>query len=658
MAQYELILKQNSSVAATVWDEKKVVIAKGGLLSVDSSYVPTALAVGANNKLLTADSAATTGLAWTSLTMPSTIAALSIFAANSLNTLVAVTVAANQSVRLNSGGTAWEAFTPATGGGNVTKVGTPVDSQIGVWTGDGTIEGDALLTYGSGNFLVGSSTSGITLTGYVFQIKTSSVVRVTMNPDMTASGSGTAYLFRTSNTLNTGDKLFSLFENAAERFFINQDGTINTQMTGTLYAPILASASGVLSRVAAATGYLYNDGSGNVSWTSVSGTPLTDGILDGTGMLYAPYSDANKAAGRFYTYSATAPTNTTWIAWDGYFYVTRIYVGNGNTFLSANGCTIGNFIVSDTGTTININNNQRAFSLYSTAATGATVYPSYVTGMSTSYTTAAVVGGALSVTAGVGNAMSTAQAGGGGALNLTAGAGGVGTGQMGGNGGNVYLKSGSGGTGSVQGDAGHTIITVGTGQTAGNVFIYGGGNLYLGYTEGSAAQGTVRCGGDLFLDIYTYKAGKVLTGQALNTAVITNSTVETAAFYTQTITEAVYDARAGKRIFRYSMSGYYTASSGGTLTIRLKIGGTTLITAVTSSSTAEHIKMVFEVGPVSSSNWAGSVCTVETASTAKTVVVTTVAASGNNITLTAQSNQATSSFTLVTSVMEIIDDFS
>ena len=33
------------------------------------------------------------------------------------------------------------------GGGDVTKAGTPVDSQVGVWTGDGTIEGTAELTY-------------------------------------------------------------------------------------------------------------------------------------------------------------------------------------------------------------------------------------------------------------------------------------------------------------------------------------------------------------------------------------------------------------------------------------------------------------------------------------------------------------------------------
>jgi len=33
------------------------------------------------------------------------------------------------------------------GGGDVTKVGTPVNNQIGVWTGDGTLEGDADLTW-------------------------------------------------------------------------------------------------------------------------------------------------------------------------------------------------------------------------------------------------------------------------------------------------------------------------------------------------------------------------------------------------------------------------------------------------------------------------------------------------------------------------------
>lgn len=36
--------------------------------------------------------------------------------------------------------------TPA-GSGDVSKVGTPVNNQVGVWTGDGTLEGDASLTF-------------------------------------------------------------------------------------------------------------------------------------------------------------------------------------------------------------------------------------------------------------------------------------------------------------------------------------------------------------------------------------------------------------------------------------------------------------------------------------------------------------------------------
>jgi hypothetical protein len=52
---------------------------------------------------------------------------------------------AGQSVRRNAGDTAFEAYTPAVG--DVSKVGTPVNNQVGVWTGDGTIEGDADLTF-------------------------------------------------------------------------------------------------------------------------------------------------------------------------------------------------------------------------------------------------------------------------------------------------------------------------------------------------------------------------------------------------------------------------------------------------------------------------------------------------------------------------------
>jgi hypothetical protein len=53
-----------------------------------------------------------------------------------------------QVVRRNSGNTALE-FATLAGGGDVSKVGTPVSTQVGVWTGDGTIEGTSSLTWDS-----------------------------------------------------------------------------------------------------------------------------------------------------------------------------------------------------------------------------------------------------------------------------------------------------------------------------------------------------------------------------------------------------------------------------------------------------------------------------------------------------------------------------
>jgi len=48
----------------------------------------------------------------------------------------------------------------AAGGGDVSKVGTPVDNQIGVWTGDGTIEGDADFIWDSSSLSVARAAIG------------------------------------------------------------------------------------------------------------------------------------------------------------------------------------------------------------------------------------------------------------------------------------------------------------------------------------------------------------------------------------------------------------------------------------------------------------------------------------------------------------------
>lgn len=47
----------------------------------------------------------------------------------------------------SNGASVAPSFATPAGSGDVSKVGTPVNNQIGVWTGDGTIEGDASLTW-------------------------------------------------------------------------------------------------------------------------------------------------------------------------------------------------------------------------------------------------------------------------------------------------------------------------------------------------------------------------------------------------------------------------------------------------------------------------------------------------------------------------------
>jgi len=64
MAQYDLLLTQNTAGAGTEYAEKYVNVAKGGLLSSDASGVPTVLAAGTNNYMLVRDDAETTGLKW------------------------------------------------------------------------------------------------------------------------------------------------------------------------------------------------------------------------------------------------------------------------------------------------------------------------------------------------------------------------------------------------------------------------------------------------------------------------------------------------------------------------------------------------------------------------------------------------------------------
>ncbi|MEA3357495.1 MAG: hypothetical protein U9Q67_03605, partial [Patescibacteria group bacterium] len=58
--------------------------------------------------------------------------------------------------------------------GDVSKVGTPVNNQIGVWTGDGTLEGDADLTFDGTNLSVtGNIGVGVSSPEHILEVKAS-----------------------------------------------------------------------------------------------------------------------------------------------------------------------------------------------------------------------------------------------------------------------------------------------------------------------------------------------------------------------------------------------------------------------------------------------------------------------------------------------------
>ena len=87
-----------------------------------------------------------------------TIPAYSILVANALDTYTTVTPSAGQSIRLNAGGSAWEAYTPSSATGTVTSV-----------SGTGSVNGITLsgTVTSSGSLTLGGSLSGVSLASQV-----------------------------------------------------------------------------------------------------------------------------------------------------------------------------------------------------------------------------------------------------------------------------------------------------------------------------------------------------------------------------------------------------------------------------------------------------------------------------------------------------------
>lgn len=127
----------------------------GLLTTVEREYVTDLVLAGATaseNDVLTWKSGApswepSSGGGYTNLTQFVDQTAWRVFYSNTDGDVVELALGADGTFLKSNGATSAPSFAVPAGSGDVSKVGTPVNNQVGVWTGDGTLEGDVDLTF-------------------------------------------------------------------------------------------------------------------------------------------------------------------------------------------------------------------------------------------------------------------------------------------------------------------------------------------------------------------------------------------------------------------------------------------------------------------------------------------------------------------------------
>lgn len=190
----------------------------------------------------------------------SSVPAYSALVTSTANTIAPITVGAGQSIKLNSGGTAWEAFTPSTASGSVSFAGSaPVANQI--------------VTYAD-------TTGNIITTGYIYEFRATSAGQAQLRLYEDADSAGTNYV-----AIQPPASLASNYTLTLPTTAGSANQVLTTNGSGTLSWTTPASGSGTVTTVSAGNGMTFTDitTSGSVTLgtpsaiTSASGNTVSAG---------------------------------------------------------------------------------------------------------------------------------------------------------------------------------------------------------------------------------------------------------------------------------------------------------------------------------------------------------------------------------------------
>lgn len=255
----------------------------------------TRLAKGAEGTILRAGASVP---AYSTFTIPNTISALSVFVANSANVLTEVTPAAGQSIRVNAGGTAWEAYTPSGGGSSVL-------SDITAASGTNTINNVGYAQEWQWNSLGGATGLKLTSTSTLAASNLQALLEVNLS-GANANSTQTTYAARFINT-HTGTAATNI-----AGYFSASGGTNN-------YAGIFANGFvGIGISAPTAKLHLKGDGTGSGSLLAIEDSGATNRFSltdDGRATFYTSYSLTGGTVQAYYFNQ----TNTTGNPTDGAF---------------------------------------------------------------------------------------------------------------------------------------------------------------------------------------------------------------------------------------------------------------------------------------------------------------------------------------------------